>query len=208
MPTTLVIDSATEACSVAMFSGAELVDGAWERLGRGHAERLVPMIAALDGRGRADRIAISLGPGSFTGVRVGLAAARALALAWGAEIAGFSTFALLAAQARGQVGDVPLTVAMTGGHGEWFVQSFGDGGDRAGDLASLRPDAAALAAPHEWVVGSQAEALVALRGRGCALPLLPDARAFALLDPRHLTAATAPLYGRPPDARLPGESPR
>ena len=80
---TLAIDCATEVCSAALFDGAKLLDGRCETIGRGHAERLVPMIAELPDKGRADRILVSLGPGSFTGVRIGLAAARALGLAWG-----------------------------------------------------------------------------------------------------------------------------
>ena len=93
----LVIDSATEACSVALFDGGTLVDGAYEVIGRGHAERLVPMIAELPDKGHADRVVVSLGPGSFTGVRIGLAAARALGLAWKAEVLGYPTLALVAA---------------------------------------------------------------------------------------------------------------
>ncbi|HEX8059178.1 MAG TPA: tRNA (adenosine(37)-N6)-threonylcarbamoyltransferase complex dimerization subunit type 1 TsaB, partial [Novosphingobium sp.] len=54
---TLAIDSATEACSVALFDDERLVAGDYRTLGRGHAEQLVPMIAALPGNGRADRIA-------------------------------------------------------------------------------------------------------------------------------------------------------
>ena len=198
---TLVIDSATDACSVALFDDNRLIAGDHRLLGRGHAEALVPMISQLPGKGRADRIAVSLGPGSFTGTRVGLAAARALALAWQCELVGYPTLALVAAQA-----DLaqPLTVCMTGGHGEWFVQDFNGDSTPASPLASMRPDDAAAFAQHPCVVGSQAEALVALRGHGRAVVLLPDARAFQSLPDSALTSAATPLYGRAPDAKLPG----
>ncbi len=202
---TLVIDSATEACSVALLRAGTCLAGDWRILGRGHAEQLVPMIAALPAKGRAGRIAVAVGPGSFTGVRVGLAAARALALAWGAELAGYPTLALIAAQARADRGAQAVTVATTGGHGEWFVQHFDAAGMPLGPLASLAPQAAADdPAGADLVAGSQAEAFVARRGRGTALPLWPDARAFALLPASLVRPDTTPLYGRAPDARLPG----
>ena len=119
---TLAIDCATEACSVALFEDDALLAGDFRVLGRGHAEQLVPMIAALPEKGRAGRILVALGPGSFTGVRVGVAAARALGLAWQAEVLGYPTLALVAAMARAECGAKPLAVVMTGGHGEWFVQ--------------------------------------------------------------------------------------
>ncbi|MEO6153268.1 MAG: tRNA (adenosine(37)-N6)-threonylcarbamoyltransferase complex dimerization subunit type 1 TsaB [Croceibacterium sp.] len=200
---TLVIDSATEACSVALFDGSQLIAGAYEILGRGHAERLVPMIAELPDRGRAPRIAVSLGPGSFTGVRIGLAAARALGFAWSADVLGYPTLALVAAMAR-QEGPGPVTVCMTGGHGEWFVQGFDANGLPEHPWASLTPDAAAAAPAHSLCAGSQAEALVGARGgAGRALQMLPDAREWLLLPPALLTAAPAPIYGRAPDARRP-----
>ena len=199
-----MIDCATEACSVALVRAGEAIAGEWRVLGRGHAEQLVPMIAALPGKGRAGRIAVALGPGSFTGVRVGLAAARALALAWGSDLAGYPTLALIAAQARAAHGVQPVTVATTGGHGEWFVQRFSASGLPLAPLAALSPEAAASAASDTLVAGSQAEALVARRGHGTALAMLPDARAFALLPPALATADITPLYGRAPDARLPG----
>lgn len=198
---TLVIDSASEACSVALFDDHEFVAGTWEHLGRGHAERLVPMIAALPDRGRAQRIAVSLGPGSFTGVRVGLAAARGLALVWQAELAGFATLALIAAMAREDCGAQPVGVAVTGGHGDWFTAGFGAEGEVLRELTSLPPQDATARTGEELVAGSQAEALVTARGSGRALSLLPDARRFAALGDAGLTSSLAPIYGRGPDAR-------
>lgn len=201
---TLAIDSATEACSVALLEDGELIAGEFRLLGRGHAEHLVPMIAALPERGRANRIAVSQGPGSFTGVRVGLAAAKALALAWRAELVGYPTLALIAAQALDDRTEDEVAVAMTGGHGEWFVQGYARAGAPLRPLASLRPEDAAAQTAELVVAGSQAEALVAARGSGTALPIWPDARSLGLLAPGHFTADPHPLYGRAPDARLPG----
>ena len=117
---TLVIETATEACSIALFEGGEEVAHDHRVLGRGHAETLVPMIADLPGKGRAERILVSLGPGSFTGVRIGIATARALGFAWSAHVLGYPTLALVAAMAEAE-GAPEVTVCMTGGHGEWFV---------------------------------------------------------------------------------------
>jgi tRNA threonylcarbamoyladenosine biosynthesis protein TsaB len=201
---TLAIDSATEACSVALYEDGALLAGACEVIGRGHAERLVPMIAELPDRGRAERILVSLGPGSFTGVRIGLAAARALGLAWQAEVLGYPTLALVAAMARREH-QGPVTVCMTGGHGEWFVQDYGANGLPEEALASVAPKDADRYGNHKVIAGSQAEAKARLGGPGhIALDLLPDARCVSLLPAELLNLSLAPIYGRPPDARLPG----
>lgn len=204
---TLVIDSATEACSVALFDNDALVAGAYAELGRGHAEALVPMIAQLPGQGRARRIMVNLGPGSFTGIRVGLAAARALGLAWGADVAGYPCLDLVAAMARAQRPDLAIDVVMTGGHGEWFFQPFDADGMALAPLVSLPPEAAMAASTAPLVAGTQAEALTARRGSGEALTLRPDARAFGRLPPNAWRNSTDPIYGRAPDARLPAAAP-
>lgn len=198
---TLAIETATPACSVALFEGNELVAGDYRELGRGHAEQLVPMIQALPGNGRADRILVSLGPGSFTGVRIGIAAARALGVAWQAQVLGYPTLALVAAMAREQAGAVPVAVAMSGGHGEWFCQQSDASGIPEAPLASLPPETASAAMTADLVAGSMAEVLVAGRGYGVAVSILPDARKALLLDAGSLTHDLAPHYGRAPDAR-------
>ncbi len=201
---TLVIECATEACSAALFEDELLVAGTYEVIGRGHAERLVPTIAGLPDKGRAARVVVSLGPGSFTGTRIGLAAARGLGLVWGAEVLGYPTLALVAAMARAEHPG-PVTVCMTGGHGEWFVQNYGANGLPERSLASLKPDDAHAYGSHDVIAGSQARALSAHQEPGrVLLAILPDARAFPLVPESLLTATLQPLYGRPPDARLPG----
>jgi tRNA threonylcarbamoyl adenosine modification protein YeaZ len=203
----LVIDTATEACSVALFDGDLLLASDHAVLGRGHAERLVPMIAALPGRGRASAILVNCGPGSFTGVRVGLAAARALALAWDVPVSGYSTHALIATMAMAQddaahgLDSGGLDVVMTGGHGEYFVQSFAADGVAITPLASLTPDAAATACTHSLVAGTMAAPLVAARGFGTALPLTPDARSAYLLAAPMRALPPEPAYGRGADAK-------
>lgn len=202
--TLLAIDTATEACSVALFERGQPVASDHAILGRGHAERLVPMIAALPGRGRADAILVNCGPGSFTGVRVGLAAARALGLAWGVPVQGYSTHTLVAAMAMAQARLAEpqgVDVVMTGGHGEYFVQSFSADGEAVSTLASLAPDAAVAACTHALVAGSMAEALVTARGYGTALPLTPNARCALLMAAGQRTLPPDPVYGRGADAK-------
>ncbi|KLE35075.1 tRNA (adenosine(37)-N6)-threonylcarbamoyltransferase complex dimerization subunit type 1 TsaB [Aurantiacibacter luteus] len=206
---TLAIDCATEACSVALFDGDVLVEGHCEPMRRGHAERLVPMIAELPERGRADRLLVSLGPGSFTGVRIGLAAARALGLAWSAEVLGYPTLALVAAIARSERPGEPVSVVMEGGHGQWFVQNFDAAGMAEDAVQSLEPKAAEVAARHRFAAGTRALAMAVIPGGKLrdGVPVAPDARQVMLLDAAHHTGDLAPLYGRAPDARLPGARP-
>jgi tRNA threonylcarbamoyl adenosine modification protein YeaZ len=203
MPT-LAIECATEACSVALLENREVLAAAHRVLGRGHAEHLVPMIAALPDRGRAEHILVSLGPGSFTGVRIGIATARALGLAWRAQVKGYPTLALVAAMALEVEPGDGVTVAMSGGHGEWFVQDFDGDGLPDSPLESLSPQAAAQRDRGLPLAGSQARQLAELRGGGKQSAVtLPDASHIASLDHALLTDAIAPIYGRGPDARLP-----
>ena len=198
-----MIDCATPACSVALFYDNDLIAGTFEVLGRGHAERLVPMIADLPERGRAETIAVARGPGSFTGVRIGLAVARSLAFAWGTRLQGYSTMALVAAMARQQAGAQPLTVAMDGGHGEWFVQGFAEDGSPQAEPVSMRPEDAVASFPASLIAGSVAGRFVELARTGTSIQSYSDARAFPALGLHALSPETAPIYGRAPDARMP-----
>ena len=198
----LAFDTSSAACTVALFDGdGACVARADEVIGRGHAERLVPMIAELmDGRS-ASRILVGVGPGSFTGIRVAIAAAHGLAIGWGAELKGMSSLALLAA---GAANDGEVAASVTGGHGELFVQQF--------DAATLEPTSPLHnAAPAEaarltdapLVVGSGAKALIDARGSGEARERWPSAANANMLPASLRELSPKPLYARAPDARIP-----
>lgn len=195
----LAFDTSSAACTAALFEGAQCRVSRDEPIGRGHAERLVPMIAEMmDGR-RAERIVVGVGPGSFTGIRVAIAAAHGLAIGWGAELSGMSSLALLAAGAEVEG---KVAAAVIGGHGELFVQEF-DGAtlEPLSKIRNLIPAQAAATTCAELVIGSGAEQLVQARGWGEARNGWPSA-ANALKLPRDLRALSAkPVYARAPDAR-------
>jgi tRNA threonylcarbamoyladenosine biosynthesis protein TsaB len=197
----LAFDTSSAACTAALFDATgACIARADEMIGRGHAESLVPMIDELmDGR-RPTRILVGVGPGSFTGIRVGIAAAHGLAIGWGAELKGMSSLALLAA---GAAGTSQVAAAVTGGHGELFVQQF-DGAtlEPTSSLHNATPAEAARATTAALVVGSGATVLVDARGSGEARELWPTASNALKLPEELRTLAPKPVYARAPDARV------
>jgi len=198
----LVIDTATEACSCAVFDTGQLVAGDYVKLGRGHAERLVPMLSMLPERGRANEIIVNCGPGSFTGLRVGLSAAKALGLAWNVPVYGYNSLSLVAAMAlTAKKRAEGVDIAMYGGHGEYFVQSFDLHGNASNEMQSLKPDKAALNLKTGHIAGSSAKLIADIMGNTTSLVLWPDARSAFLLSKQQRTLPAEPVYGRQPDAR-------
>lgn len=194
---TLVIETAAAACSIALLRGHAAVER-HEFVGRGHAERLAPMIEELLAGLRPDSILVDCGPGSFTGLRVGLSCAHGLSIGWRVPLAGFSSLSLLAAMSR----EANVAAALHGGHGELFVQEFdGDPLAPIGALRSLPPVEAARAIKADVVIGPAAELLVGERGHGQAIDAAPRAAEAWRLPDALRALPPRPIYGRAPDAR-------
>lgn len=197
-----MIDTATAACSVALIEDGAVIAHIYETVGRGHAERLLPMIAELPDGGRADHILVDCGPGSFTGVRVGVAAARGLSLGWSAQVTGYSSLAAIAAaHFEHNADDHALAVVIEGGHGEVFLQGFTTSPlTPDGALASRTPTDALAALAGRRAIGSGVHRLAALDPTLAPSDALPDAASALLLPADLATLPPVPLYGRAPDA--------
>lgn len=207
LPDCLAIETAASACSVALIADGEVVAHRHDSMARGHAEHLLPMIAALPGQGMAASILVDCGPGSFTGVRVGLAAARALGFAWQVPVAGYRSIDLLAMMGGDLLPERDrLLVVTIGGHGEWFVQPFARTGGAMQALEpfqSLRPDVAIAVFGCDWfAIGSAAADYAGLSDDDMPfLDLAPDARHTILLPPHCRMAEAMAVYGRGADAK-------
>lgn len=141
----LAIDTAGIDCSAALFdsSAGKLLSAVSEEIGKGHAERLMAVIdQALDEAGvdlhAIGKIAVVIGPGSFTGIRVGVAAARGLALSLGLECVGVSTLETLAASHLATApSSGPVLVAMDAKREEIYAQAFAADGSALNEPAAL-----------------------------------------------------------------------
>ena len=213
----LAIDTALEACSAAVLdTGGGITASESVALTRGHAETLMPLIArVMNSAGiefaQLDRIAVTTGPGSFTGLRVGISAARGIALAAGKPAVGLSTLAALAAPLIATDDGTQVVAAIDARHEHIYLQVFGvNGRTLVGPrVASLRDAArAAMAAPAR-IVGSAADKMAAAWPKGAEPPLSVEQRAAPDIEwiARLGAAATdgysppKPLYLREPDAQ-------
>jgi tRNA threonylcarbamoyladenosine biosynthesis protein TsaB len=209
----LAIDTASEACSVGVVAGGEPVIRS-EIVGRGHAEILMQLIEDAMAEARLaftdlDRIAVTVGPGSFTGLRIGIAAARGFALVTGKPAVGVGTLAVHAEQARSLRGSHTVLAVLAAGRGELYGAIYSaDGTEIEPPQAASAQVLAALLTDDTLIAGSGADLVVA------ALPMAVSVRVAhrdATVDVAALcrlsvagpqsASSPRPLYLRPPDAK-------
>jgi tRNA threonylcarbamoyladenosine biosynthesis protein TsaB len=216
----LALDTSMGACSAAVLRAGSTARGLFARealMARGHAEALMPMIAEVMEEARLDFSALDLiaattGPGSFTGVRIAVAAARGLALVTPAKLYGIDSLTVMARSARstGIAEGAPFAVAIDARRGMLYLGLYDDaGGKLDGPLLVSPEDAVSLLPDLHTAVGNGATLLAeaaAQRGRKVqtALPQLqPSAASLAeiALESGETVPTLRPLYLRPPDAR-------
>ncbi|MCQ8782177.1 tRNA (adenosine(37)-N6)-threonylcarbamoyltransferase complex dimerization subunit type 1 TsaB [Mangrovibrevibacter kandeliae] len=214
IPLLLAIDTSGASCAVCLYDATRDVVRAARapEIGRGHAERLMPLIdevlaEAGTSYGAIGRIAVTVGPGSFTGLRVGVAAARALGLALGAPSVGVTTLEALAAP---HAGAAPVLAVQDAKRGEIYAALYDRDGAEVRAPAALTPDALAAfvdpAGERLRIVGSGAA--IAFERLGPEGVAFVDAQArVAIADVarigavREASAPPRPLYLRGADAK-------
>ena len=223
--TLLGFDTATTACSAALWARGEVIAHRCIEDGGRHAETLVPMLREVAAEGdttlaAVDRFAVTVGPGSFTGIRIGLATARGLALALNRPLIGLSTLEVLAAGVSAEERDGPVLATLDAGRGRLYAQLFDRSLSALSEPLALAAEALlGLAAEAEnggplIVVGTgQAVALTALAPAIDARPVIgsptPDARVLVrcaaaraeTAGEESVAAPVRPLYLREADAR-------
>ena len=210
----LGLDTALGACSAALADETGVIARRYEPMAIGHAEAIAPMAEVLLREAgltfaALGRIAVTTGPGTFTGQRIGLAFARGLALALKIPCAGVTTLEVIAAAAAAEHPGRPVLVASDAKRGEAYVQAFGADGVAVSEPALLTYGAATEAARalgDDAVLAGTASAALGLPGLSVATADQPDAAFVARLGlaqpaPDH---PPHPLYLRAPDAKVAG----
>ena len=210
----LAVDTALGACSAALLDGDTVRAHRCEPMDRGHAERLAPMVeevmmAAKLPFAALDRLAVTTGPGTFTGQRVGLAFARGLRIALQKPLTGITTLSAIAAQAMAETGCKTAAAIHDARRGEVYLEIAGEHtappevlafNDALHRLESIGDDfgLAGTAAPATLVAFPHAQMSSVTQ---------PDAIWAARLAAREPAsdAAPKPLYLRAPDAKLPAQ---
>lgn len=220
-PLILACDTTQGACSVALYRDGVLAEDL-SPMRKGHAEALIPMIDAVMANAHMamadiDRLAVTHGPGTFTGTRVGLSAMRALALALGKPLKAYGSLDIMAQAVRD---NTPVLVAVDARRDVFYAQAFDAPADHGTRMALSAPQALSQAAALHLMgggafglIGTGAPVLhEAAESQGIAAHIIsapdwPDARFVAQNAARDddwdAPPLPSPFYLRPPDATLP-----
>lgn len=206
----LALDTAGVDCAAALYdSGRNTMLGeASDMIGKGHAEHLMGIVdRAMDKAGLAlsavDRIAVTIGPGSFTGIRVGVAAARGFALSLGVPAVGITTLAVMAEAQRQKTPGRPVLTAMDAKRNEIYLQAFNADGEPLDEARAVTvEEAQTVAAAFDGEITGSATPLLkpdATGDHANHFPISLVARLGANADPS--AGKPKPLYLRGPDAK-------
>jgi N6-L-threonylcarbamoyladenine synthase len=206
----LALDTAGVDCAAALYdSGRDTVLGeASDMIGKGHAEHLMGIVdRALDQAGitlsAVERIAVTVGPGSFTGIRVGVAAARGFALSLAVPAVGVTTLAVMAEAERQRSPGQPVLAAMDAKRNEIYLQTFDSGGNPIDEARAVTiEEAQAFAAEFDGAVAGSATPLLKPDATGehanhCPISIVARLGAAAETS----SGKPKPLYLRGPDAK-------